>query len=144
MSRTKIAVLSVVGVLAIAGLVVGLYFAVWYSADPRGSLSAREQTRGSGSYRIASYDHYFDLCASIQAFEDRIENTQDEMNIEPGPSPTRLAQLQQNLTAQNNQRDSLIRQYNTDATKEGTRAPFRDDDLPYQIDPDNKETQCAA
>jgi hypothetical protein len=106
----------------------------WVTADARGAGEAREQTRANGSYRIAAYDKFFDLCASIQAQEDRIVIFSDD------PSP----EGQVNLRAVKAKRTELIRQYNADATKSDTKGHFLASDLPYQINPNEEHTTCAA
>lgn len=56
-------VLWVLGILALIGLVVGITAGVrWVTAPAKGKLQAREQIN-SGSFRIAAYNHFFDLCA---------------------------------------------------------------------------------
>lgn len=128
---------------------VGLLFAIVYglggfqrlTAGFRGETSQIERTEADGQYRIAAYDRFFAKCSAIQAAEDSIRNQEAE-RIDA--SPERQAQIDANLTASRNQRDTLIRQYNADATREATAGQFRDSNLPYRIDPDQKETTCAS
>ena len=92
------------------------------------------------NYRIPAYDHFFNLCASIQAREDQIDN----MQLLDDNDPTKST----NIVGLQNLRQSDIRQYNADATKEGTLGQFRASNLPYYIDPaaytgENK-TSCSV
>lgn len=132
MKNFAIAAGSVVGVFVI---VLGVMFATGslqkLTADWRGDVQATEMTQADGSYRIANYDHFFDLCAAIQADEDRIKN------VEEGDA----AQKETTLTAMKNSRASKVREYNADAAKEATAGQFRDSGLPYEIDIDG-ETTC--
>lgn len=105
----------------------------WVTADARGAGDAREQIKANGSFRIAAYNEFFDLCSSVQAQEDRIRIFSDD------PSP----EGQINLRAVEAKRADLIREYNSKASREYTEGQFRDSDLPFQLSVNNKETQCA-
>lgn len=39
------------------------------TADFRGETDQIEQTKANANYRIASYDHFYDMCASVQSIE---------------------------------------------------------------------------
>lgn len=117
----------------------------WFSratADFRGETNVTEQIHADGDYRITAYDKFFDLCAAVQSSESSIANLEAE--LETDPSDDRVEQLNASITAQRNNRSELITQYNADASKADTRANFLASDLPYQLDEDNEETQCAA
>lgn len=122
------------GVFVIAILVlivvIGAFTFVW--APWKGAIEQRNQTQGSGSYRIAAYDHFYDLCGDIQAKEDQIAN----VTANPPANADVI------LLALNNSRNSLIREYNADARKADTLAHFKASDLPYQIDPTEESTSC--
>lgn len=135
--------LAIVGaVLGFALLVGGVFAFRWFTAEPRGALDAREQILADGDFRIAAYNHFFGLCSSVQAQEDREVSLTAE--LETDPSEARRAQIQAALTAVRAQRAELIRTYNADAAKDYTSGQFRDADLPYQLDIDSEETQCVA
>ena len=104
----------------------------------------RERTVANGQYRIANYDKFFNDCAAIQAQEDKIRNTEARETTTGTSSGFTESQKASILLALENTRASLIRQYNQDAAKEGTSGQFRDSDLPYNININDKDTQCAA
>ena len=111
------------------------------TAGFRGDVKATEQVQGSGQYRIAAYDHFFDLCSSIQSTSDQIKNLEAQVASEEDPVYKR--DLRQSVAALQNQRASAIRQYNADAAKEGTVGQFRDSGLPHSIDPSEEDVTCA-
>lgn len=122
-------------------LIFGASFAVrWVIAEPAGQLEARERIQ-SGDFRIAAYDRFYDLCASVQADEDRVDNLQAELDDE-ATTDDRAAQVRASITAVKSSRSEKIRRYNTDAQKDYTRGQFRDSDLPYRIDPSGEDTRC--
>lgn len=138
----KTAAVIVGGVVALVLIVVGGYFLLWHTADARGSLSAREKTVANGDYRITTYDHFFDLCSSVKSAEGRLKALQHELAT-TNPDAGRVSQINASISAIEANRYETINQYNADATKNGTRGQFRDSDLPYQLDPNDEETQCA-
>lgn len=104
-----------------------------WTANWRGDVSATEQTQADGQYRIANYNHFFDLCASIQTDEARIQNLEE--------TATDSVKDQTTLTAVKNSRAEKINQYNADAAKEATAGQFRDSGLPYELHMEG-ETTC--
>jgi hypothetical protein len=109
------------------------------TAETRGETGVRERTVADADYRIASYDQFYDLCASIVSKEDSIALIeQDVAGAEEGSQ--RKRELDEYLLALRAQRAELINQYNADARKEDTRANFRASDLPYQIDKEGSTT----
>lgn len=136
-------VLALLGVLAlVAAVAAGGYALQWFTAEPRGALDAREQTVADGDFRLAAYDRFFAACAAVQAQEDRLGALEAE--LASGPPESRRVQILASMTAVRAGRDELIREYNADATREGTVGQFRDADLPYQLDTTTQETRCAA
>ena len=57
--------------------------------------------------------------------------------------PEDASRIQTNLTAVRANRAELINRYNADASREFTVGQFRDNDLPYQLNPDVERTVCA-
>lgn len=112
------------------------------TADFRGGTEQIEQTKGNGSYRIAAYDHFYDLCASVQNSEATIAALEQE--LETNPSESRVEQINASITANRANRASSINEYNADARKEDTLANFMASDLPYQLNSTDKETTCTA
>lgn len=133
-----------IGILAgVLALILVLTYALGginlITAPFRGHVEKEERVQ-SGDYRISAYDQFYDLCSSVQADEDRINNLEDELET---AAEDRAAQVKTTITAVKNSRSGKIREYNADARKEGTRGQFRSSDLPYELDND-EETTCEA
>jgi len=137
------------GVAAIIGLIlIGLavfwtgYALEWWLAEPKGRLEARKEIQ-SGDFRIAAYDHFFNLCSAVQADEGRISALSEELAlVEPGSR--RETQVQASLTAVRSSRIEKIQRYNADAARDYTVGQFRDSDLPYRLNPNQENTSCAV
>lgn len=127
-------------------LVIGAMFLFsfgWFSqstADFRGRVGVAEKTKANANFRIASYDHFYDLCASVQSKESTIQ----ALKAEAPSDAARASQVQGAITANLIQRNASINQYNADARKAGTSGQFRASDLPYQLDPNSEVTTCRA
>lgn len=130
MSTGKIVLIVAVSVLLILVLFAGILTLRHATASVRGQVEAREEIQ-SADYRIYSYDHFYNLYADVQAFEDQIRNQRSLM--EELTDEEELSRYRQNVNALMNQRASVVRQYNADVRKEGTRGQFLSDDLPQQI-----------
>lgn len=128
---------AVGAIIVVLLLVVGLWALTVAWAPWKGAGEQRKQIQGSADYRIAAYDRFYDLCGSIQALEDQLETMRADRSL---PKDQRAT----NVLALTNQRFSLIRQYNADASKADTRANFLASDLPFSIDPNQEHTTCAA
>lgn len=118
----------------------------WW-APWKGEIEARNQTVGSGAYRNATYDEYFDTCAAIQSAEQKIKTYQAQLKTDPPPSSDQAARLNAATMVQQNQWITLVNQYNANADKEKTKGQFRDDGLPEHINNTNLDngvsTTCA-
>lgn len=112
------------------------------SANFRGEVSKRNLVEANGNYRIAAYDHFFDLCTSIQTYEATITNLQEELKTKPPAD--RVEQINASITANRNQRASSIAQYNNDANKSYTVGQFLDSHLPWHLDPNQENTTCST
>lgn len=111
-------------------LIAVLAFAVqWGTAPVRGKLQAREQIN-SGANRIQQYDHFFDLCASVQTAETSLDAQVDAL---PTSSGENLQRVQQNIVGLKATIANGINQYNEDARKTYTGGQFRASDLPFQL-----------
>lgn len=134
-------------VVLIVAIVIGAMFVFgfgWFSretADFRGKTGQIERVNDP-SYRMAQYDHFYDLCAGVQTDETRIATAKDQLKTVTDAD--RKLQLQANLDAAINQRAGDINQYNADARKKDTAAHFRASDLPYQINSNEEHTTCTA
>lgn len=114
------------------------------TADFRGKTAQTERVKADPDYRIAAYDHFFDLCGSIQSKEDQIRNTEARPTTEGSNSGFTASQKEAILLALRNSRAELIREYNADAGKADTKANFLSSDLPYTIDINGEDTTCNA
>jgi len=144
-SAIVVGVIVVVVLLAVGA--VGVFGFGWFrqgTADFRGETDKKEQVEGNGSYRIAAYDHFFNLCASVQSNETSIANLQQELDGTPPPSAERASQLRASITAQRNQRGESINQYNVDAAKDYTLGQFQSSKLLYHLDTTKEKTECVT
>lgn len=107
-----------------------------------GKTQQISQTRGNGSYRIAAYDHFYDLCASVQDQEVTLEAQRAELAT--NPTEERRGQIEANIAALTANRGEQINHYNADARKNATSGQFRASDLPYQLDRTEEHTTCTA
>lgn len=128
------------GFLLVIAVTAGVLLWRYVIAAPAGKVQARQQIQ-SGNYRIAAYNHFFDLCASVQTKEATIAALQQELATRPPES--RIEQINASITANVAGRADDINQYNADAEKDYTLAQFRASKLPFQLDPRTKETRCA-
>lgn len=135
----------VIGVVCTLAVVVAVFFAVnlfsQQTAGFRGETSKRNQVEANGSYRIAAYDDFYNLCAGVQSAEASIRNLQTEAK---DATPQRKAQIGASITALRNSRAEDINQYNANARKSYTAGQFRSSDLPFHLDLSAEETTCTA
>lgn len=136
-----IAVLSVVTVLVFS---TGVMFATGtiqkWTADWRGDVKVKEQTKANAGFRIGSYDSFFDLCSAVQSDEDSIRNLEEELEAKE-TTDDRKAKLRQTITATKNTRAENVRDYNSKAGNE-LRGAFKDAGLPDRLDVTNFNTEC--
>jgi hypothetical protein len=129
----KNALAVVGGVLALVALVIGVWalaFGIsWFTAGPKGKLEARQQIL-SGQYRIAAYDHFFDLCVSVQNAEASLDAQNAELVDATGDDRERI---KANIAALTAVRLGGINQYNADALKDKQIGQFRASGLPQQL-----------
>ncbi len=133
-----IVVALAIGVMALFGF--GLFNRS--TADYRGRNSQIEQTKGDGTYRIAAYERFYGLCASVQDDEASVESLEEELKTDPPAD--RVVQVNASLTALRSSRAEKINRYNADARKSATLAQFKASDLPHELDKTAEETTCAA
>jgi len=130
----------VFGVLALVTVVAVTTFGIrWVTAGPKGKLAAREQIQ-SGSNRIAQYEHFFNLCASVQGLEASLVAQNRQLKNTEGSDRDRIMS---NIAGIEAERGRAIAQYNVDARKSYTSGQFRSSDLPYQLDFEGSTT-CVA
>lgn len=136
-----------IGVIIAAIIVglVGIFGFGWLSnttANYRGEVSKRNLVEANGSYRIAAYNHFFDLCQHVQSDEASIANLQDELKTTKDPQ--RVEVLNASITALRNNRADAITQYNTDSDKSYTEGQFKSSNLPYTLVVSQENTVCHA
>ncbi|MFF7142318.1 hypothetical protein ACFZB5_13850 [Streptomyces nodosus] len=114
------------------------------TASFRGETDKKNRTVGSGAFRIATYEEFFDLCASVQTSEAQLKALTDELDDKDHP-PTadRAENIRTSITAVKASRAESITTYNSKASQEH-RSAFQDANLPARLDLTAQETQCAA
>lgn len=110
------------------------------TADFRGGVAATEQIHANGAYRIAKYDHFFDLCAAIQGKDAQLDALKTELKTATGQRAEIVAASISGITGA---RATQIAQYNADSAKADTAANFKSSALPFKIDPTQEHISCA-
>jgi len=129
---------------AIAGVVL-LIFGIWAAtvalAPLFGAGNAHIKTN-SADYRIAAYDKFHDDCNAIVAQQNNINNLEDTLDSDKaaGVDSTQLTVDSHNVLAAKNTYNSMVGQYNSDASKSATKAQFLSSSLPFHITYNPKET----
>lgn len=135
----------VIGIITAIVLGTGTMFATGtiqkWTADWRGDVKVKEQTKANAAFRINTYNHFFNLCASVQSDEDAIQNAKEEM-ADKGTTDARAAKLRQTVTALKNSRAENIRTYNADSANE-MKGAFQSSDLPASLNVGAERTECA-
>lgn len=141
--ETKYILWGLVGVAAL----IALSFAGWawryYTAPIRGAVNAEQQIE-SAPNRIQKYEHFFDLCASVQSKERKID-AQQEL-LEAAETSSERARVRANVAALKGMRGELIARYNAEASKSYTAARFHASNLPDRLSPasyDGSKTVCT-
>ena len=129
------------GVAAVLALVVGVWALTVVWAPWKGAGDVRKQTQGSAAFRIASYDHFYDLCGQARALQQNAAITRSL--IRKANDPSEKARQETNLQSQRNQLNELVNTYNADARKTTTAGQFRSSDLPFTLDA-SQEISCTA
>lgn len=139
MGSLKITGAIIVAITIAIGLSLGTLAYRYFTAEVRGVVGAEEQIEGASS-RIQRYQEFFNLCQSIQAKEDAIDNIKANATMsESGQGAA--------ITANQNSRASLISEYNSKSSQSYTSARFKASDLPYRIErgpyTGSNKTNCA-
>lgn len=133
-----VTIASVVGVIAIIGIAWAFQYA---TADTRGAVAQQELVRADGAFRLAAYNHFFDLCTAIQGDEARIKALEEQAAF--ADTTVEKNRIRLTVPAIKSSRNAKIAQYNNDAAKAGSVGIFRSNKLPYNINANDKETLCA-
>lgn len=115
-------------------------------SDPVGRGEAYKQVHGDATYRNQQHNHFYDLCAGVQAAETRIEVAKQQLkaDIKAGADAATIRRDQENVNGPTGQRADLITQYNADADNIQTKGLFRDINLPAHLDVNQEKTTCAS
>ena len=137
--------LLILGVVLAIAIIPSIWAIRYFTAGVRGEIGKVEQIQSAGS-KIANYNYFFDLCASIQGHEAALDAMKEQFD-NVGDEEERYRILA-NIAGIQSQRLRSIYQYNVDARKDYTIAEFRDSDLPYQLE-DNEyrkgeRTSCGS
>jgi len=151
MKDATLAILIVVGgfvvlFLAVWGIVLASFGMRVATAGLFGAGEARIRTQ-SADFRLGAYNHFFDLCASIQGNEGQLDALFAEIDLIDTTSRD-YGYTIKSITGVQGIRAQSIARYNQDALK-WTVGQFRDSDLPYKItaavpySPEGGKTECA-
>jgi hypothetical protein len=134
----------IVAVISLAAITAAVLLLRWTFAPANGAVQQREQTIGSGTYRIQAYDAFHDDCNTARSTQQNIAlaRQQLEQATKAGADQGRVMQLQTNVTALQMTLNDEVNQYNSDASKADTRAHFLASDLPYALDA-TQEIVCS-
>lgn len=127
MNKGLLVILVLVGIAALVG--VG-WTIRYYSAPIEGRVGAQERIQ-SAPYRIAAYEHFFNLCAGVRTDEASLDAQTEQ--LEATTDAFQRTRVQTNITGLIGHRAGLIEEYNANARKSYTEGQFRDSDLPYQL-----------
>lgn len=103
----------------------------------------------SANHRIPTYNHFFDLCASVQNAESTIDAQTVALDQIDASDTFNKGRIQQVIAVARSVRANGINQYNADAAKDYTEAMFLDSDLPYRLSltdyvAGGAKTKCAG
>lgn len=132
MSKLKITFI-VIAILIVPVIIFAWSGGIQYITAPfRGMLEKREQIQASGDFRIYSYNHFFDLCKSVQNAQSEYDSQKEVLDSmdEDEPGYDRQRRTVAILKADIEQRKQ---KYNSDARKEETVAAFKSNNLPEHM-----------
>lgn len=142
--------LTVVVVIFCLVLIWGITAAVFglrvATAGIVGAGQAKIQIQSAG-FRITAYNHFFDLCSSVQTHEVQIDALRAQLSDTTDERSKNI--VRSSLTGVLAARGGAIARYNQDALKEYTEGQFKDADLPYQLataaynEQGSNKTKCA-
>lgn len=138
MQQIKILAAVVAAITLLIAMAVGAWAWRYFTAETRGVVDAEERIESAPS-RITNYEHFYDLCASVQGHEDALATQRRALEGAEGKEAERI---RSNIAGLEAQRNRAIRRYNADARKAYTRARFLGEDLPRQLDANQETTVC--
>jgi hypothetical protein len=117
--------------ILILGSLVAFYATKYYTAPIRGKIEAREEIM-SGDYRIAAYNHFFDLKVAYDSADASLTALIKARDV--AISDDEIERLNASIAGVESQKERTRLQYNADAAKNYTLGQFLDLKLPYQIE----------
>lgn len=126
-------------VLACIILVVGSWAYKYYTASARGAITAHEQLESANS-RIQKYNHFFDLCTTVQRQKAQLNAQKSRLKMEPDTKVQ--SRIRTNIAAIQAQVAGSVAQYNNDSAKSYTAARFKASNLPASLSTEGN-TQCV-
>lgn len=124
----KTVLFVVLAFFVILGVSIGWWEFRVQTAEIKGRGDARIEIQ-SAKNRIPEYNHFFDVCASVQNAESSLDAQVERAETDP-TNPT----VQANIAALKAVRMQAIHQYNADAAKSYTSGQFLASNLPYRLD----------
>lgn len=123
--------------LVVAGMIgipvvfyaAGNAWTYYFGAEISGKVEAERQIE-SAPNRIQKYNHFYDLCSTVQSLEQSLRQQRNTLENVEGDEAERTRSNINGLVAQ---RSRNVNQYNADARKEYTAARFKASDLPYKL-----------
>lgn len=121
--------------IVVIALLIGSIAAVFgfrvATAGLVGRGQAHIQIQGAQN-RIAAYDHFFDMCTSIQRNEVALDALLEQRDVFDVGSKE-YSKLTTDITGVTVARGGGIARYNNDSAKDYTIGQFKDSDLPYRL-----------
>lgn len=140
--RTGVKVALAVVILIVIGIGITLLSGglTILLAPFQGEVEKSQQVEGSGEYRVAQHDYFYNLCSDIQAKQQNIALLEESAKTASGEEKQKI---QDSITANKFQLNEMVSQYNADASNDYTKGQFKDDELPYQINAEEEVTSCG-
>lgn len=131
----RIGVWLVVAVIFVGAVSAGVWYFHVATSDIRGRGNATRQVN-SADNRLFAQGHFNDLYQDILASDRKLDQAAADTAARPD-DPIAAT----NYTGLKAHCEDTVAAYNS-AARKITQAKFRDEDLPYQIDPADPKTDC--
>ena len=103
-------------------------------APVKGVTEAAEQVF-SGGRMVYDYERFFNLCAAVQGFEDKIDAQKELMKVTTSDDQKNMILV--NLSGLTSQRANAVREFNAKSKHAMTTARWKSDGLPSKLPPAN-------
>lgn len=97
----------------------------------QGEVEKSQQVEGSGEYRVANHDYFYNLCSDIQSKQQNIKTLE-------------ASGYKEEATANELELQRMVSDYNAAAANEYTKGQFKADELPYHIDANKEVKSCGT